>query len=59
MARRICPLLRGGEVALDFEKDVQAVVPIWDEFNNRWYTKVITTAGTLYHLKGQTYTLQP
>lgn len=54
MARRICLLLKGGEVALDFERDVQAVIPQWDTFDGH-YTRVIASNGLVYRLQGTNY----
>ncbi len=46
MSKMRCPLLNGGEVVLDWEKDVQAVIPSGPN------TKVIATNGVAYLLRG-------
>lgn len=52
MNRRVYPLVGGGEVLLDWGTDVQAAILRWDGIRGH-YTKVITTNGRVYFVKGE------
>lgn len=52
MSKRAYSLVNGGNVLLDWERDVQAVVPKWNGVAGH-YARVTTTNGTVYFVKGE------
>jgi hypothetical protein len=52
MSKRVYLLVSGGEVLLDWSRDVEAVVPKWNGITGH-FARVTTTSGTVYFVKGE------
>lgn len=52
MSKRVYSLVGGGEVLLDWERDIEAVVSKWNGIEGH-YSRVTTISGTVYFIKGE------